>query len=128
MEIVKIIFVAIIGVIIFAYLKSNNSELAGLSAIACGILILLLTVDYVVQAVDFFKGLSIRTGIDSAVFKLIVKMIAISYLSDFAYSLCLDLGSNSIGEKVSFASRIIIFSLSIPILINLFELISSLIL
>ncbi len=127
MEILKIILVSVVGIILFAYLKANNSELSGLSAVACGIVILILTVDYVIEAVDFFKNMASTTGIDSNVFKLITKIVAISYLTDFAQSLCVDLGSTSIGEKVSFAGRIIIFVLSIPIFMNLFEIISSLI-
>ena len=127
MEVVKIIFVSIVGILIFSYLKANNSELAGLSAVASGILILILTVDYVIETVEFFKNMSVLTGVDGSVFKLIVKIIAISYLTDFANSLCVDLGSSSIGEKVSFAGRIIIFSLSIPIFMNLFEIVTSLI-
>lgn len=127
MEILKIIFVSIIGIIIFVYLKSNNSELSGLSAVACGLLILLLTVDYVIETVEFFKNMANLTGIDGSVFKLIIKIVAISYLTDFANSLCLDLGSSSIGEKVSFAGKIIMFTLAIPIFMNLFEIISSLI-
>lgn len=127
MEIIKIIFVAVVGIIIFAYLKANNSELAGLSAICSGLVILLLTVDYVIEAVEFFKNMSEMTGINGSVFKLIIKIIAISYLTDFTYTLCNDLGSSSIGEKVNFAGRIIIFVLSTPIFMNLYQIISSLI-
>ena len=127
MEILKIILVSIVGIIIFAYLKANNSELASLSAVACGILILLLTVDYVIDAFEFFKNMASVTGVDAGVFKLIIKIISISYLTDFASSLCVDLGSSSIAEKVGFAGRTMIFTLSIPIFLNLFNIISSLI-
>ncbi len=127
MDIIKIIFVAIVGVIVFSYLKSNNSELAGLSAVACGILLLILTVDYLIDAVEFFKNMASKTGIDANVFKLIIKIVSISYLTDFACSLSLDLGSSVISDKVSFAGRIIIFTLSIPIFSNLFQILSSLI-
>ena len=54
MEIIKIALVAVVGALIFIYLKSNSSDLAGLVVIATGILILILTVDYVIQTVSFF--------------------------------------------------------------------------
>ncbi len=127
MEIVKIALVGVVGALIFIYLKSNSSELSGLTAIATGILILLLTVDYVVQAVAFFKTMTESTGIDGGVFKIIIKIVAISYLADFSSSLCSDLGVSSLGEKVNFASRLIIFVLSFPVILNLFNIISALI-
>ncbi len=127
MELIKIALVGVVGAIIFIYLKSNNQELAGLTAVATGILMIILTADYIVQAVTFFKTMSNNTGIDSGAFKIIIKIIAISYLADFSSSLCVDLGVTSLGEKVNFASRIIIFVLSFPIISNLFSIISSLI-
>ncbi len=127
MDVLKIISVAVIGAMIFLYLKSNNSELAGLTVIATGIIILLLTVSYVISAVGFFSEMATKTGIDSGVFLLIIKIVAISYLADFSSSLCDDLGVKSIGEKVNLASRIMIFVLATPIFSNLLTIISTLI-
>ena len=128
MEILKIVTIGVVGAIIFIYLKSNNSELSGISAVATGILIIILTVSYIVDAVSFFSKMASITGVSSEVFTLIVKIIAISYLADFSSSLCEDMGAKSIGEKVNFASRLIIFVLSVPIISNLFSIVSSLIL
>lgn len=127
MEILKIASVGVVGALIFIYLKSNSSELSGLCAVATGILLILMTIDYIVMAVEFFKTMSDRTGISSGVFKIIIKIVAISYLADFSSSLCSDLGVGSLGVKVSFASKIIIFVLSFPIIMNLFDIITSLI-
>ena len=125
MELIKIALIAVVGALLFIYLKSNSSDLAGLVVVATGILILLLTVDYVIETVTFFKKIGQNTGIDSSFLKIIVKIVAVSYLADFSSSLCADLGSTNLGEKVSFAGRIIIFVLSFPIFINLFNVITS---
>ncbi|MBQ3235589.1 MAG: hypothetical protein IJA97_05480 [Clostridia bacterium] len=127
MEIVKIALVGVVGAIIFIYLKVHNSELSGLMVVATGILIILLTVDYLVVAIGFFKEMTNKTGIDGSVFKIIIKILAISYLADFSSSLCNDLGVSSLAEKVSFASRIIIFVSAFPVITNLFNTITSLI-
>ena len=125
MEIVKIALIAVVGALLFIYLKTNSSDLAGLVVVATGILILILTVDYVVQTVAFFKSMSETTGVDASSFKIIVKIVAISYLADFSSSLCADLGSTNLGEKVNFAGRVIIFVLSFPIIFNLFSIITA---
>lgn len=127
MDILKIILIAIVGSLIFVYLKFNNSELAGLSALATGIIILILTINYIISILGFFNKMADGVGVSSELFIIVVKIIAISYLSDFCSSLCSDLGVNSIGEKVNFASKIMIFVLSMPVITNLFNTLSMLI-
>ena len=128
MEILKIVFVAFVGAMLYLYLKSQNSELSGLTVVATGIIIILLSVSYVISAMAFFSEMATKTGINSEVFVLIIKIVAISYLADFSSSLCDDLGVKSLGEKVNFVSRIIIFVLSIPVFNNLLNLVSSFVL
>lgn len=127
MEILKIISIGVIGAFVYIYLKSNGSELSGLCIVATGIILLISILGYVVSAVGFFSEMASKTGISSEVFILVIKIIAISYLADFTSSLCDDMGVKSIGDKVSFASKIIIFTISSPIIFTLFDVISSLI-
>lgn len=127
MEIIKIACIAVIGAIVFVYLKTNGSELAGLSALSTGIILILTTVSYLISAVGFFSEMASKTGISSNLFLLVIKITAISYLADFASSLCDDLGVKSLGDKVNFASKIIIFTLSTPVIINLFDVVTTLV-
>ncbi|MBO7214730.1 MAG: hypothetical protein J6V66_04450 [Clostridia bacterium] len=127
MDVIKIAIVGVVGALIFIYLKTNSSELSGLTAVATGILMLIMTIDYIFIAVDFFKNMATTSGIDSEVFKIIVKIIAISYLADFSSAICADLGVSSLAEKVNFASRIIIFVCAFPVITNLYQVVSSII-
>ena len=127
MELLKILSIGVVGAFVFIYLKSNGSELAGLSIVATSVLLLISVLGYVVSAVGFFSEMASKTGISSEVFILVIKIISISYLADFTSSLCEDMGAKSIGEKVSFASKIIIFTISSPIIFTLFDVISSLV-
>jgi stage III sporulation protein AD len=127
MEILKILSIGLIGAFVFIYLKSNGSELAGLTIIATSVLLIISVLGYVVSAISFFSEMASKTGISSEVFILVIKIIAISYLADFTTSICEDMGAKSIGDKVSFASKIIIFTISSPIIFTLFDVISSLV-
>ena len=115
MEILKIVSIAIIGAIFFFYLKSVNSEISGLLCLGAGIIILLLSISYIISAVSFFKEFVNTLGISSSVLLLIVKITIIAYLVEFSKNLCEDMGAKSLGGKVDFAGRIIIFVTSIPI-------------
>ena len=71
--------------------------------------------------------MSEKTGLDSSLFIIIVKIIVISYLVDFSVNLCEDMGVKSIGDKITLGGKVMIFSISIPIFNTLIESITSII-
>ena len=54
MEICKIVAIGIISVILIAYLKTVNSEIAVIAGVASGLLIIILSLTYVKDFVMFF--------------------------------------------------------------------------
>ena len=50
-------------------------------------------------------------------------MTGIAILTEFAISICKDAGENAIASKVEIGSKVIIISLSVPIISNLLEVI-----
>ncbi|HBF86288.1 MAG TPA: hypothetical protein DDW54_01260 [Clostridiales bacterium] len=63
---------------------------------------------------------------DGAVFGIVLKIIAISYFVEFSASLIEDFGLKNISDKVVFAGKLLILSVSFPIVKNLIEVIGSL--
>ncbi len=128
MEIIKIVSVGVVGAILYCYLKCVNSELSTLSVVATGLVIILLSLNYIVTTFQFFTEISQKTGIDTSLFLIIVKIIIISYLVDFSVNLCEDFGVKSIGDKITLGGKVMIFSISIPIFSSLIETITSIVL
>jgi stage III sporulation protein AD len=54
---------------------------------------------------------------------LLAIIAGIALLAEFAISICKDAGENSIASKVEMGSKVIIISMSIPIISNLLEII-----
>ena len=117
----KIIAVGLISALIIICLKSANSELAAPVSIASGLLILLMTVSYVKEFVSFFKDMANVAGFDDGIYKIVLKVLAISYLSEFASGAVEDLGQKNLSEKIQFASKTIMIVLAMPLLKNLIE-------
>ena len=117
----KIIAVGLISALIIICLKSANSELAAPVSIASGLLILLMTVSYVKEFVPFFKDMANVAGLDDGIYKIVLKVLAISYLSEFASGAVEDLGQKNLSEKIQFASKTIMIVLAMPLLKNLIE-------
>lgn len=117
----KIIAIGLISALIIICLKSANSELAAPVSIASGLLILLMTVSYVKEFVSFFKDMANVVGMDDGIYKIVLKVLAISYLSEFASGAVEDLGQKNLSEKIQFASKTIMIVLAMPLLKNLIE-------
>lgn len=116
MEICKIVAIGIISVILIAYLKTVNNEIAVIAGVASGLLIIILSLTYVKDFVMFFSELSDKGGLDGSVFKLSLKIIAISYLVDFSSGVASDFGQAALGEKIQFAGKVIMITLAMPLI------------
>ena len=124
---VKIAAVGLIGAIASLQIKKHSPDLAVLTAISAGIIILVFIADYLYGVVDYLKEFFSDTGMDASILKLIVKVIVVAYAVEFASSSVKDLGESSLSEKILLAGKIIILSFSLPVIKSVFDLIVSLI-
>lgn len=124
---IKIVSIAIVFAIIILYLKSINNELAFLATIGAGIILLFSLINYISQTFDFLTSLVELSGLDNNFYKIIFKITAIGYLIEFGASTLQDFGLKSLSEKLIFAGKIIILSVSLPIIYAIYNLMTGLI-
>ncbi len=120
----QIIAVAIISVILIAFLKSINNELTILAVIMSGIIIIFMLVDYINEVFNFFNNVVLLTGIDSGLYKIIFKVTAIGYLFEFSSNIVEDFGFKSISSKLILAGKLIILATSLPIIYAVLNLLT----
>ncbi len=119
---IKIVAVALIFTIVIVYLKSVNVELALLATVGAGIILLYFTIDYLLNVFDFINNLIQLSGIDNELYLIIFKITAIGYLVEFAASTIQDFGLKSLSDKLVFVGKILILSMSMPIIYAIFNL------
>lgn len=119
---IKIVAIALIFAIIIVYLKSVNAELALLATVGAGIILLYFTIDYLVNVFDFINNLIQLSGIDNELYLIIFKITAIGYLVEFAANTIQDFGLKSLSDKLVFVGKILILSMSMPIIYAIFNL------
>ena len=124
MILVKIIIIALLGTVCAILVKPFKPEISIFLIIVSGLLILFQVLDYFVEIIETFTKLSEQTGIDNELFKIILKIIGVGYLIEFASNICIDSGMNSIASKIQFAGKVIILFLSLPIINMLIEIIT----
>lgn len=125
--VIKICVVAIIGIIIISLIKAYKPEFT-VEAILCTSIILLW---YAVEGLRFgftyMEELYGRLTYGKEYFPIILKVLAIAYVTEFTSALCEDAGEKSIGTKVELAGKIAIFFVAIPVFTSLLNLLDSLI-
>ena len=123
MEIIKIIGIAFIALIIIIMLKQYNPEYAIFISILTGILILFLVMDRLTGIINLIESIQNKFDINTQFIALLIKITGIAFLSEFAVSICKDSGEAAIASKIELGSKIIIISMSIPIISSLLEII-----
>ena len=121
MDIIKIIGVGLIALIIIIILKQYRPEFVIYVSIIAGVIILILIMDKVSAIIDLLTSLSNKTVINNEFLVLLIKITGIAFLTEFSVSICKDSGETAIANKIDIWGKVLIISMSIPIIASLLE-------
>ena len=121
-EVIKIIGIGMISLTIIIIIKQYRPEFAVYVSIISGILIVILSLQKMGEIVTLIKSISDKAGINGEFLKIILKITGIAILAEFAVSICKDSGESSIASKIEMGSKVVIISMSIPVISSLLEL------
>jgi len=123
MDIIKIIGIGLISLIIIIIIKQYRPEFSTYVSIIAGILIITLSLEKLTGIINILTSLSNKTGLNSEYLGILLKITGIAILTEFGVSICNDAGESAIATKIDLGGKIIIISISIPIIVALLELI-----
>ena len=123
----KIIVLGIILSVLTVLLKNIKPEYSLICVIVGSIILVMYILSGVQSIFEYFKTIVDRTGVDNVMFSTLLKIIGVGYLIEFSASICNDSGNSSIADKIVLAGKILIFSMSLPIITNLFNMVLELI-
>ena len=121
MDIVKIIGIGLIAVVIILILKQYKPEFAIYVSLIAGIAILFISLTQLSGVLDLLKNISSKANINSQYLSLLLKITGIAFLTEFAVSVSNDCGETAIARKMDVGGKVIIISISIPIITALLE-------
>lgn len=121
LEIIKIIGIGLISLIIIMILKQYKPEFTIYASLIGGALILLLVVDKLSGIITLLTDLSNKLSYNNKFLIILMKITGITFLTEFATSICKDSGETAIANKVDLAGKVLIISMSIPIISSLLE-------
>lgn len=121
LEIVKIVGIGLLTLIIIMILKQYKPEFTIYASLIGGVLILILVMDKLFGIITLLKSLSNKLSYNNQFIIILIKITGITFLTEFATSICKDSGETAIANKVDLAGKIIIIAMSIPIISALLE-------
>ena len=121
MEIVKIIGIGLVALIIIVILKQYRPEFAMYVSLSAGVIIFALIFTKLSGIIELLKNLSSKASINNQFITLLIKITGIAILTEFAVSICKDTGETAIANKVDLGGKVIIMSMSIPMMCSLLE-------
>lgn len=121
MDIIKIIGIGFLSLVIILILKQYKPEFAVYASLIAGILLLFLIMDKMYGVIGLLQELASKANINSQFLTILLKITGIAFLTEFAVSICKDSGEVAIANKVDLGGKVIIITLSIPIISTLLE-------
>ncbi len=121
MEIIKIIGIGLIALILIIILKQYKPEFVVYVSLIAGALILVMTFSKVSGIIELINSLSSKVSIHQEFITLLIKITGIAILTEFAVSICKDTGETAIANKIDMGGKVIMVSISVPIIAGLLE-------
>lgn len=116
MLLAKIIFIALITVILGITISNFNKEFKVHITVIFGVLVMLLLFRELKGYIQEFIDIFVRYNIKIEYFATILKIVGIAYICDFISLLCKDLSYESVGKKVEISGKLIILIYSIDVI------------
>ncbi len=124
MGIEKIIGIALVSVMMAVLLKGYRPEISlAVSLTAMAVMFAIIS-PYLKTALNSFINLSEQIGLNMKYMAIIIKVIGIAYITQIGVEICRDAGENALGTKVEICGKIVIIVMSMPVIYELFEVIS----
>lgn len=127
MEIGQIVVIGLVSVILGLILSKQNPEWSMYIRIAAGIIIFVVIIERLGIVLDVVKRMSEKIDIDIIYIEIVFKVLGIAYISEFGAQLCKDAGESSIASKIEFAGKVLIITVSAPIMLALMDIITRII-
>ena len=122
-EIIKIVGIGLSALVIIIILRQYKPEYAIYVSMIAGVLILFLAIEKITGIINLLQTISNKTYINKTFLNILLKITGIAILTEFAVSICNDSGEKAIASNIEIGSKVIIITMSMPIITSLLELI-----
>jgi len=122
---IKIALVGIIAVILSNFFKGNKEEYSIYISLATCILVFYMGFGKLEIILDTIGKLQSYIKINHSYMNILLKIIGITYVTEFSASICKDFGYSSISNQIELVGKLSILAISMPVLLAVLETINN---
>lgn len=126
MNIIAFVGAGIIGTVLSVVIKQYKPEFGMYITLMTGMLMLGAAVSAVKPALDMISSYMEIADPDSVYAEILIKTLAVCYLTQMAGESCSDAGETSIAAKIALAGKIAVVLIALPLFEKLMEVIKQL--
>ncbi|MGI6161362.1 MAG: SpoIIIAC/SpoIIIAD family protein [Christensenellales bacterium] len=126
MEIWQIIGLALVFAAVIAAVRTFKAELVMPLSIAAGAVLLIIIFVRLAPVVKSVEAMAVSYGVDPEAMGIVIKVVVIAYITEFAVHTLKDAGETALSSKVELGGKIIIAALALPVVGKILETVSSL--
>ena len=109
------VMIGITGVFLALFLKQTKPEYAVFVSVGTGLLLLLMAAERLSLVVENIRLLQDAISIQSAYIQALLKIIGITYISEFAADICRDAGYSAVAGQIGVVAKLSVLAVSMPI-------------
>lgn len=118
MDILRTASVGIGAVLLALIFRNQRPEYATLINLACCVVIFFCIIWKMKEVLSYITQLSSYIQIDDTYIMSIMKMIGITYISEFSSNICKDAGYSSVAGQIQVFAKLSVLVLSMPVLLT----------
>lgn len=126
MEILKVSAFALIAVVMIVLIKQEKKEIGVTISIFASVIFAVYAVLKLEDVVNLIFDLVENAGVNAKYLEIILKVVGITYIIELTKDVCIDSGESALASKVEMAGKIMIVSMTIPIITGVIEVINKL--
>ena len=127
MSIISISALAVAAVIIALTLKPKNAELALMLATAASVIIMFSLLGNAAQITQTLSERAAASGINTGYIAILLKVVGICLVTEFAANTCRDSGSSSLAGSVTLTGKILVTAAALPLYADILSTVTELI-
>lgn len=120
----QVAIIGIVAIVLATQFKNTRSEFATYISVAACIIILFIGTSKLTSIIEGITKIQSYIKINPTYLSILLKIVGITYIAEFASALCKDAGHSAISNQIELVGKLTILAISMPILLALLDLIN----
>lgn len=116
MEIIQIVGLGFVVTLLILTIKRERPEIAVQLSLTLATIIFLIVLTKINVILNLFRDMADKANISQMYLNTILKIIGISYITEFGAQVCRDAGEGAVASKIEFAGKVLVMVMAVPII------------